>query len=224
MNILVTAATEAEIAPFIAHLSAHWTNISKNVFQKNNLQIVLLITGVGMVATTYTLTKALNAVKYDVALQLGIAGTFDKSRVPGETVFITSERWGDLGAQDHENFIDVFELGLTDANSYPYAGRKLDNPLSALHDLIDLPQVKGLTINTVSGNQATINRLAERHNCDVESMEGAAFHYVCLMEQIPFAQVRSISNYIEPRDRSKWQIGKAISSLNEWLIGFIDKL
>jgi futalosine hydrolase len=35
-------------------------------------------------------------------------------------------------------------------------------------------------------------------------MEGAALHYTCLMEKIPFMQLRSISNYIAERDKSKW--------------------
>jgi futalosine hydrolase len=224
MNILISAATEAEITPFIAHLSANWNGISKNVYQKGNLQVVVLVTGVGMVGTTYALTKALSAVKYDLVLQAGIAGAFDTSIAIGDTVFITSEQWGDLGAEDRDNYLDVFGMGLQDANAYPYANSKLDTPLTDIHTSIELKQVSGLTVNLVTGKQQTIDRLNKQYNCQVESMEGAAFHYVCLMEQVPFAQVRSISNYVEPRDRSKWQIGKAVNSLNEWLTGFVDKV
>ena len=57
-----------------------------------------------------------------------------------------------------------------------------------------------------------------------ESMEGAALHYVCLMEQVPFAQVRCISNYIEPRNRKAWDIPIAVGNLNEWLVGFVGKM
>ncbi|RYE26109.1 MAG: futalosine hydrolase [Sphingobacteriales bacterium] len=224
MNILISAATEAEIAPFIAHLSAGWNAISKNVYQQTNIQVVVLVTGVGIAATTYTLTRALSAVKYDLVLQVGIAGTFDSSLQLGNTVFITTDQWGDLGAEDHDKYLDIFGMGLMDANAYPFSGGKLNNPLSEIHAQIDLPQVSALTVNMVSGNERTIVRLSETYNCTIESMEGAAFHYVCIMEQVPFAQVRSISNYIEPRDRSKWQIGKAVKSLNEWLMGFIENL
>jgi futalosine hydrolase len=55
-------------------------------------------------------------------------------------------------------------------------------------------------------------------------MEGAAFHYVCLLEKAPFAQVRAISNYVETRDKSKWQIPTAIQSLNQWAISFLESL
>lgn len=224
MNILISAATEAEIAPFVAYLDTNWNSISNGVYQKENVQVVVLITGVGMVATTYTLTRALSTVKYDLVLQAGIAGTFNKARQLGDVVFITTDQWGDLGAEDHDKYLDIFGVGLIDADSYPFSGGKLNNPLSDIHSGIMLPQVSALTVNMVSGNERTITRLQEVYQCDIESMEGAAFHYVCLMEQVPFAQVRSISNYIEPRDRSKWQIGLAVKNLNNWLTDFLARL
>ena len=46
----------------------------------------------------------------------------------------------------------------------------------------------------------------------IESMEGAALHYVCLMEKIPFLQIRSISNYIGERDKKKWNMKDAWST------------
>jgi futalosine hydrolase len=55
-------------------------------------------------------------------------------------------------------------------------------------------------------------------------MEGAALHYVCLQLAVPFAQVRSISNYVTPRDKSLWKMKDAIINLNNWLIGFVEKL
>ncbi len=224
MNILIAAATEAELAPFMAHLSANWSIISKNVYQHNNLQVVILVTGVGMVATAYTLTRALSAMKYDFVIQAGIAGSFNKDIKIGDTVFITSEQWGDLGAEDNDSYLDLFVMGLQDANTYPYENGKLNTAITEIHKNLMLPQVAGLTVNMVSGNENTIARLSAQYKCDIESMEGAAFHYVCLMEQVPFAQVRTISNYVEPRDRSKWQIGPAVKNLNNWLIDFLTRM
>ena len=45
-------------------------------------------------------------------------------------------------------------------------------------------------------------------------MEGAALHYTCLMEKIPFIQLRSISNYIAERDKTKWDMKRSIINLN----------
>ena len=204
MKLLVVAATEAEVSIYKDHAPA---------------DAELLITGVGMTATAYALTKHLQTHQYDLVLQAGVGGSFDRSVPLGSLVFVTAERYGDLGAEDHHEYIDIFDLGLMSGDSHPHSGRMLTNPLSAIHEGIDLPQATGLTVNSVSGNEETIAR-RRRYGCTVESMEGAAFHYVCLMEGVAFAQVRSISNYVTPRDKSQWKMKDAIINLNNWLISF----
>jgi futalosine hydrolase len=49
-------------------------------------------------------------------------------------------------------------------------------------------------------------------------MEGAALHYVCLQSGVPFLQLRSVSNTVGVRDKTKWDIKLAITRLNETLI------
>lgn len=214
MNILIVSATEGEIAPF--------TNFLENSFVPARISGGLLTTGVGMMAATYTLTKHLLANKYDFVLQVGVGGSFNRDIPLGDVVFVNSDQYGDLGAEDHDAYIDIFDMGLIPENEPPHIGRKLITPLLPIHDKLGLPQVMGLTVNTVSGNHATINRRYKKYLADVESMEGAALHYVCLREHIPFAQVRAISNYVIPRDKSQWQMKEAIINLNKWLIGFIE--
>ena len=48
-------------------------------------------------------------------------------------------------------------------------------------------------------------------------MEGAAFFYACLLGGVRFHQIRSISNFVEERDRSKWDIPLALANLNKTL-------
>jgi futalosine hydrolase len=55
-------------------------------------------------------------------------------------------------------------------------------------------------------------------------MEGAALHYVCLMEKIPFLQIRAISNMTGDRDKSRWKLKEALKSLHEELVVMIQKL
>lgn len=209
MKVLIVAATEAEIMPLISR---------KNSPVK---QVEVLITGAGMVATAFSLTKHLQSNKYDFVLQAGICGCFDTNFSLGDLLFVSSDQYGDLGAEDHNNYLDIFELGLLEKNVAPYTDGKLHTPLLQVHDSILLPHVSGLTVNSVSGNEQTIKRRSEKYQCTTESMEGAAFHYVCLQERIPFAQVRAVSNYIIPRDKSQWKIKEAIINLNDWLIGFL---
>jgi futalosine hydrolase len=227
MKLLIVSATEGEIIPLLQYLANGSTTQlvtgSMPRFIKDNIEISVCVAGVGMVATTYALTKALSQ-PYDLVLQAGIGGSFDKNTALGEVVFITSEQYGDLGAEDRETYLDIFEMNLLAPDIYPFAGTKLQTPLLPVHEKIRLRQAKGLTVNTVSGNGPTIKLRNERYGCDVESMEGAAFHYVCLQEKVPFAQVRGISNYVAPRDKSTWRMRDAVINLNNWLIDFIETL
>jgi futalosine hydrolase len=53
-------------------------------------------------------------------------------------------------------------------------------------------------------------------------MEGAAFMYACLIHQIPFAEVRAVSNVVERRNRGAWKITEAIDHLNAVALEIID--
>ena len=214
MNLLIVAATEMEIGPLVAHLrEVHPSSTAK-----------VLITGVGSIATAYALTRHLSNNRYDLVLQAGVGGSFDGSIELGDLVFVVSDQYGDLGAEDHEQYLDIFEMGLIAPDAPPHKGNKLHTPLLPVHELITLPRVSGITVNTVSGSEPTIKLRSEKFHSTVESMEGAAFHYVCLQEGVAFAQVRAISNYVTPRDKSMWQMKEAIYNLNNWLIGFIKEV
>ncbi len=221
MNLLVVAATASEIAPLTKHLYNSQVN---NFSRSQRLVVDVLITGVGMTATAYSLTKQLQANMYDLVLQAGVGGSFDKNISLGSLLFITSDLYADLGAEDHDQYMDIFEIGLLGKNTEPYTEGRLLTPLLPVHGKIALPQASGLTVNTVSGSERTIAMRAAKYGCTVESMEGAALHYVCLMENVPFAQVRAISNYVTPRDKEQWRMKEAIINLNNWLVGFVESL
>jgi futalosine hydrolase len=79
--------------------------------------------------------------------------------------------------------------------------------------LIELPAVTGITVNTVHGENEAIARVVSRVDPDVESMEGAGFMYACLLQGVPFAQVRAVSNIVERRNREAWKLPEAIEAL-----------
>jgi len=220
MNLLIVAATEMEVRP----LPAFTMKDQDRLPEGRRWNVEVLITGVGMLATAYALTRRLQTKKYDLVLQVGVGGSFDRDIEPGSIVFITNEQYGDLGAEDHGDYLDIFELGLFGRDTAPHREGKLVTPLLPIHEQLALPHASGLTVNTVSGNEQTIKRRAEKYKATIESMEGAAFHYVCLQEGVAFAQVRAVSNYVIPRDKSQWKMREAITNLNDWLANFIERL
>ena len=214
MKILVTAATTFEIQPFLDYLSTK---------RHQDCQVTTLIGGIGMMHTAYQLGRHFAVNKPDLAIQAGIAGCFDHSWEMGKVVIIDKEQLGDLGVEDGVAYKDLFDIQLWQPDQPPFSNRLLVNPFEGLPALPELPKAGGITINTVSGSEPTRQLLLNKYAPEVESMEGAAFHYACLMEKIPFFQLRSISNFVEVRDKSKWKIPLAIQSLNDVLIKYFDQ-
>jgi futalosine hydrolase len=219
MRVLLVAATEAEIRPTLDALNTQLEG-SESIYS-----VGVCITGVGMLAATYELTKALNQAAWDFVLGAGIAGAFSKSLELCDCVIVESEQVAEFGAEDDEIFLDAFSIGLVKANRSPYTHRLMVNPLEVLpFPISHLPRVSGLTVTTASGHEPTIAKRMAHYSAAVESMEGAALHYVCIKEQIPFLQLRVISNYVTRRDRGAWRIPDAITCLNRqlatWLLPF----
>ena len=64
------------------------------------------------------------------------------------------------------------------------------------------------------GNETSIDRIVERLDPQLESMEGAAVFYACRQAGVACLQIRSVSNYVEKRNRDAWKIGLAVKNLN----------
>ena len=183
----------------------------------------MLITGVGAVATTYSLTHNINNQRPDLIIQAGIAGCFREYK-PGKTLAIAEDGIGDMGVWENNRFNTIFDLKLADDNQPPFTNRSLVNPNQKLLELSELEQAKAITVNEITTDTKRIEWYQQNGSPVVESMEGAAFHYVCLQENIPFIQLRSVSNYIGERDKTKWNIQHAIANLNEKLILLLNEL
>jgi len=207
MKVLIVAATEFEIKPLIQA-------------QRN---VEMLITGIGSSATIYHLTKKLLTNHYDLVIQAGIAGMFAGKFTLGAVVFVKEDAFADIGIEEKGELRTIFEYGFLDKNEFPFSDGKLLNP-SAILEKIPLPAATAITVNMVSDNFVHNENFRQKYHADIESMEGAAFHYVCLQHKINFLQVRSLSNVVGERDKSRWVIDSSIRNLNDELVKIIDNL
>jgi len=225
MRLLIVSATSLEIKPLLNELG-------KGRLLKNDLtrysykrfQIDVLVTGVGMVPTAVITGLVLGKYKYDAVINAGICGSFNHKIPIGKAVNITSDCLPETGAEDGEHFLSLVDLKLLDKDEYPFNNGKLVNHSMFDSKLINgLLAVSGVTVNTVHGNKKSIEAFVRAHNADVESMEGAAFMYSCKVYKARFLQVRTISNYIENRDVSKWDIPLSIKNLNTFLLDLLNE-
>jgi futalosine hydrolase len=195
MRILVVAATEFEVGELIQESRI------------KNQDLKILITGAGMVATAFSMGKHLVTNQYDLAINLGVAGSFSKDIALGDVVEIIEDSFAELGAEDDEDFITIDKLGFGESSfrsTYP------------VPEYFNLRQANAITVNTVHGNEASIRKISSRINAEIESMEGAAFFYACREADLPCMQIRAVSNYVEKRNRDAWQIGLAIKNLDKF--------
>lgn len=217
MHILIMAATGLEIEPTIDYLN-------KNGYTLKDHTLDLLVSGVGLLSSSYALTSRIMNHKPGLVIQAGIAGSFSEEYPPGRSVLVIEEVLGDCGVSEEGVFKDIFDLNLSGVNSAPFTGKKLVNPAYQRWKTVGLPLATGVTVNEITTDLKRIAQLKEKYNAGTESMEGAVLHYVCLQEKVPFVQLRCVSNYVGERDKSKWKMKEAITELNKSLITFIQQL
>jgi futalosine hydrolase len=210
MRLLLCSATEFEISDTI-----RW-------IKDQNLEVDVLVAGIGLMSTAYHLTKKLSWGKPGLVLQAGVAGCFDETFPLGEVVAVKSERVGDLGVRQEGSFHSLADLGLATPNDAPWQQGVLVNPNPAL-SATGLACVAGVSVNQISTDVEQIALYKHSYGAVTESMEGAALHYVCLCERVPFLQIRALSNYVGERNKSNWRMKPALEKLNQTLRQIINK-
>jgi futalosine hydrolase len=226
MRIIIVTAVAMEVTPVLAtlgHSPAGYSRLTRWAHAGHDVDV--LLTGVGMVATAAWCSRAFAEQRYDVALNVGVCGSFDRRLPPGTVVHVLRDRLAELGAEDGESFLSIAELGLLEPEDRPFGREELLNaapPRSPVLD--DLPAVSGITVNTVHGNERSIEQVARRFSPQVESMEGGAFMYACMIHDVTFAQVRAVSNVVEQRNREAWRMADAVERLGEVTLGILATL
>ena len=195
MRIAIVAATDQEMIA------------AEQLQSGQQHQFEFHVLGIGLVSATFHLTK-IALSKPDLIIMIGIAGSYSNKLEMGDVVFVRSESIGDLGVENNHEWISFSQLNL---EQFHY---DFDNPLK---NTFGCKEAKGISVNTCAGNLTTINQRIKLFNPDIETMEGAALHYVCLQTQIPFIQLRGISNKVEIRNRENWKIPLAIQNCHQTL-------
>lgn len=218
MKVIISAATKGE-----------WlqsSEIINTVLAKTNkpLQVIFHAGGVGMLPYAVKLMTCLYHEKPDLVIQTGIAGSFNNDMQLGKVVVVANEILGDTGVEENAGWKDLFDMQLKQPNDSPFINCSLPNLQLKQFNLLGMDTVTGLTVNEISTSQQRIEQLKEKYAPDIESMEGAALHFVCTEMNIPFIQIRAISNYVGERNKANWQMKEALTMLNETILLYLECL
>jgi futalosine hydrolase len=190
------------------------------VTQLRSSRFPVIVTGIGAVNTAHALTAYFAThAKPSLVLQTGIAGAYVPAGIPvGAVVLADTEIYGDLGVLTVEGWQPMEAVGIPvvaarDGRPARFNYFPLDATLVARASGIGGSLITRagpfLTLSVITGVRTLGDELHERFGALCESMEGAAAAHVCALHDIPFLEVRGISNLVEDRDRSKWRIDEA---------------
>jgi len=222
MNILIVAATKLEVKLFVDELDFIKETPLVRKYSLGENEIDILITGIGATFTTFHLSNALREQSYQLVINIGIAGTLTADLAIGDVVSVITDEFADLGVEKEDEFLTLFDVGFMDSNEFPFENCVLKS--TDLNDVFSLKRVKGITTNRSHGKLSSISDLKSKFSAQVETMEGAAVLYVCNWLGVQCVQIRAISNYVEPRSMSKWNIPLALEKLNLVMLDVLKKL
>jgi futalosine hydrolase len=175
--------------------------------------------GPGPVAAALS-TAALLTVgpEYNLVISAGIAGGFRGRAEIGDVVLADQVIAADQGVMTDEGFSTLRDLGLPGEDGYAvgsleHRARLASGPYRLLAGDI-------LTLSCMTGTDARAAELASRYSRAVaEAMEGYGVIEATRRSRertgrdIPFAEIRAISNIVGRRDRSTWNIPLAFGAL-----------
>jgi futalosine hydrolase len=173
--------------------------------------------GVGPAAAAAGTARLLALAKaaghpYEAVICAGIAGGFPTRAPVGATVLGTRSIAADLGAESPTGFLPIEDLGF--GTSTLQADEDLIKTLSQAIPYALEGDI--LTLATVTGTAETAQTLAARYpNALAEAMEGYGAATAAVQAGIPYAEIRTISNPIGPRDRNAWRLGEALAALTQ---------
>jgi futalosine hydrolase len=201
MRILIVTATAAELAGY----------------PKNSPDTDFLVTGIGVPDTLFRLQKILHSGRYGCLIQAGVAGSFDTDIQPiGSVALVESDCFADIGFEGNGQFEPLHESALYRAENPETESGWLINTHPLLKNS-GLPTVRAITVNRVSDSSIQLGQMQKHFSPVLESMEGAALHLIGNRMQIPYLQLRSVSNRAGVRNKAEWNLPEALKNLHNEL-------
>jgi futalosine hydrolase len=195
-------------------------------------RVVLCTAGMGKVNAAHAATLLLTDYCPEALIVFGIGGAYVQSGAQiGELALANEEVAGDEGVLTPEGFRDTEYIGIPLIRS---GSSVFYNFFSAPGYLVEdvyqsllLFQKSGgarthlgrfVTLSTCTGTAARARELEERHHGVCENMEGAAAAQVASLHNVPWLELRGISNLVGDRDLGLWDIQGAAETAQRAVI------
>lgn len=187
--------------------------------------VILIPGGMGKSNAAHAMTALLETRAVSGVIGFGIGGAYPGSGLEiGSIALATSAIYGDEGVEAPGGWILTKEIGIPlwqagEArvfNEFPLDAEWVELARSALEQAgTDVRTGPFVTVSACSGTDALGRERAARFGAVCEGMEGAALAHVAAIYQVPFLELRAISNHVEDRDMSRWRIREAAEAAQD---------
>lgn len=235
--VLVIAAVPREIELLISALQDPYND--GNAFcqategRLGSCKLVCCAAGIGKANAGAAAASLIERYRPGLVIITGCGGAYPGSGLSvGELAVASDELFGDEGTVTPDGWMDLREMGLPLFqegercwyNTIPLARHEAEKVMQ-LADSHGLRLVRGrfVTVSCCSGTLARGLELGRRYQAVCENMEGAAVALVSLRYGIPCLEIRGISNLVEDRDRSRWDIGRAVEAAQRFVLKVIEE-
>lgn len=235
---LVTAATMLELAPLIHAIEAQ--KLSAAEFPETfggtvgTSAVLLAVTGMGKVNTAMAITALFERHRPGLLINTGCAGAYPGSGLKlGDLALATAEVYGDEGVLTPTGWeslecigIPVLEReGKCYSNEFPLSVPVWERAMGLAATMgLTMGRGRFVTVSTCSGTRSRGEELQRRFGAICENMEGAAAAQVSMCYGIDCLEVRGISNMVEDRDLSRWDIPLAVEKTQRFLLRLLETL
>lgn len=152
------------------------------------------VCGIGATQAGVECAYAISQHRPSLVIMAGIAGRYKASSLRvGDSVLVEQEQTADCGAFRGESFDNCFSSTFKCSYINPDWGFK--------------------SVKSYSVNVCAAPFLLHNTEVEIENMEGAAFFAAALKSKLPFLELRTISNTVDPQ-RGDWDIDLALNNLN----------
>jgi futalosine hydrolase len=236
--VIITAATPRELALLVTALEGRERFLSahRDAYRGEieGRPVILAVTGIGKVNAAVAVTALLERFDTELLISAGCAGAYRGSGLAvGDLAVATVEVSGDEGVLAPDGWHTLELIGIPaverkgDAffNRFPLTRWALDKAVFVAGTAgVALHQGVFVTVSTVSGTLDRGDELQLRFGGICENMEGAAAAQAALLYGVDCMEIRGVSNLVEDRDLSRWDIQAAADRAQEFIIRFIGSL
>jgi len=197
-------------------------------------RLVCCAGGIGKANAASAATSLVERYRPELLIITGCGGAYPGSGLSvGELAIASDEIFGDEGVDTPTGWLDLGQMELplltkgirSWYNSIPLARHEAQKAmkLAGSHG-IQLVRGRFVTVSSCSGTKVRGQELARRYQAVCENMEGAAIALTALRYGIPCLEIRGISNLVEDRDMSRWDICRAVEAAQRFVIKIVEEV